>query len=609
MSTPSGPVLLRYSRVREGGVAMLGLDEQPVWPIRNEEELAALELSAESFGLHLREVEPDGRLPVLRSELVAGIGTDAEVDREGRLFANLTRRRYARLVGVSDLALTPDARVVVLSVKDITLASLEELFRHAVKLGGLGVLLLYDDLVRDRIQVLSRAAAGLLPLVGRGGPSWIAPGNDLPRSANGLMFANADTALGAMQSGASLLGLLAHSDGLDADLGEGTVLCSAPWRAPSALRLAPNCVITQFCTRRQQLVSQARDSGRLLSPDVLDCRVAIFLICFGVLAEESLTDPTLGLLRALVHNPRLGATITAWDAVLPSFVDLFRISGKLLSGISVGASAVETSLASGDRLRLLVLGDPDVALAQTAHSDAMLKTASQLEKAQCTNRHVVGREDRWRGRVRMFESLVTRAEERSSDPQRTALALSELKACSLKQGRWTGSDVIKLTEVMLPVLLATVPMPHILLAGTAAPRFVPSKSRCFSCERALRVFVWDAKSVDAVPRICGLCARCTVVVDAEAEEAVASGDAIWRPFSIERGVLTVTPQLLNRAAGIAIWIKTPDGKKHTRILERVSTSCTLPCVRGVSVVSLYALLEDGQLLLNRAMLDHRTLQA
>ena len=113
----------------------------------------------------------------------------------------------------------------------------------------------------------------------------------LHRFAAPLRTATAQAVRGAMGEGAGVLVVNSHGDGVDIFLGQSLALCPLDRSAAEAdRRRAPSCCVRDFCHRFGQPTEQITGTDRVMSPDDVRARVALFDVCYGVLAADSIID-------------------------------------------------------------------------------------------------------------------------------------------------------------------------------------------------------------------------------------------------------------------------------------------------------------------------------
>jgi hypothetical protein len=183
----------------------------------------------------------------------------------------------------------------------------------------------------------------------------------------------------ALQSGASLLNILTHSDGIDAYLGPKTV-CPMN-RIPFSVKKdrLPSCQVSGTCHRHNMPIQDALRSDLLFPPEMIIARILVWQVCWGLLTQQATIDPLWGIGLRLLQHTALGAVITPWQAVLADYDSLDDLARRICSGLSVGDALSEFMRSGAARrsgLNMCLLGDPKVRLpiqSSAARSDRPIK--------------------------------------------------------------------------------------------------------------------------------------------------------------------------------------------------------------------------------------------
>ncbi|HYE28443.1 MAG TPA: hypothetical protein VEA61_09450 [Allosphingosinicella sp.] len=343
-------------------------DGEPVWPLRDFSDLEALETLAGILGGRVELVDDavPGR-PRAEGDAVIALGGDCAA--EAALYAHLTGRRLGEAASLEQLAALPAPAVVVTAYDQVDETLLDLLYNQSTQdAPGLVFAFPGDDLRR---QILARAAAlrlspsetqvrriDLFPLhrEGAAGGAAVLDGDSDPQDYRD-----------ALAAGAALLTLSTHSDGIDAQLRPGLVLCGLrDDDVDAAADLAPSCVRTGLCHRRERPIAEARAAGELF--DAGDVAAGVFVqdVCWGLYPAPGVQSPRWALSRRLLESFRVGALLTTWEIVGQTAHTCDRLFDELTAGRPLG-SALGAFLRSDESVRaghrLCLVGDPAIRIA------------------------------------------------------------------------------------------------------------------------------------------------------------------------------------------------------------------------------------------------------
>ncbi|WP_172331655.1 hypothetical protein [Mangrovicoccus sp. HB161399] len=231
-----------------------------------------------------------------------------------------------------------------------------------------------------------------------------APTRDLDSSAR-------KARLTSVQMGADLLSLTGHSDGFDADLGHGLVLCGVnPEAQDCSVERAPRCVHTGQCHRHQIVhdvpddpwsIGRAAASGTLVPARLLVAKVFTFYSCWGILPNAHYCDPKWGLMAEILSGCSVGTVITTWKQEFIDVEAANEANQALQAGRSVGQAAAIYNHhlgATAKGSRVVVLGDPEAQLAQNPSitSSHVRQSNSKCEKAIDSPSNINSYSDFWK---------------------------------------------------------------------------------------------------------------------------------------------------------------------------------------------------------------------
>ena len=349
----------------------------PVWAV-DDAELKQLRETLALFGVAVAEVEAAATTAEPHGPgLVVAVGK-AAAD-AARLYAHLTRRSWTQVDRIGDLPGSNDFDVLVTQENCLTPEVLDSIYAPGRETAP--GLVQAADPQRLRMQVLSRTAAA-----GHPGDRPCRQVDYVPSRAGGLAESADRASMGAAASpgellawltaGQTVLTVVTHSDGIDAELGQHWVLCpmDEAW-ATSSSASPPTCWHTKHCYRLRRPVEGLHRSGRLLHPSAIASRAFILNACSVVMPTDGATDPVFGIASRLVESTRLGALFTSWRSVVGRQDSADQLAAHLMAGESAGTALAlhnsqQASLASGHRLCLF--GDPAMRAVEPSGSTGVL---------------------------------------------------------------------------------------------------------------------------------------------------------------------------------------------------------------------------------------------
>lgn len=341
----------------------------PVWPVDDDTCAALLEI-APSWGFDLVEVDRVDRVhstgatdPEQSGGLGMVVGVGLESAPHAALYAHLTGRRWMVVEDLDELP-DPDHVAIVLGEGlELTSRALDALYDPRLERAvGLLISESQDDMRR---LVRTRAVTMRMGGDGRSRRVDIVPGSPMVQRDDdtaAVLGAGADTARlrAALSDARAVTTVFTHSDGLDADLGPGNILCPVdeawqqPWERP------PTCRATSFCYRAGGPTSSV--ASQLIHPSALAARVLVFNTCVGITPADSNVAARYGLGVRLAANHRVGALITSWRPTIGTYRSSIPLTRLLLSGTSLGAAVAASNRLHdelGTGLRFCLVGDPE----------------------------------------------------------------------------------------------------------------------------------------------------------------------------------------------------------------------------------------------------------
>lgn len=503
------------------GECLVAADGAPVWPVRSDDDCAALELLTTVFGGRLERV-PAGKGVARRlsKEDVVALGPDA--DSAALLHAHLTRRRFRTALDLDTLKQTMCPAVVVTTPEHLSIELLEWLYSHdgrsapGIICGERGEPL--------RKQVLVRAAAAALC-----GPLKVARSDIFPTLPIGAIRGQGFEVLGsespaserreALARGAGVLTIMTHSDGVDAFMGTDLSVCAMEQMANDiSLPAAPRCRLTAFCHRHETPVSQAVRSGAVFPPEAIAARVFVWDVCFGVMPTGSPVDPRWGIGVRLLESAGIGAILTTWRIVLSSPERVRRVSRAVASGVPVGIAVARFNASRVSRARhhrICLLGDPRVRLPAARVQERAPARPKRL-------RHSTAAESEQLPQVALLRLCMTDAKLRAASGPRGMFASRALEAIEGFEVAASKGVPIAALDPQLGNEMRAAVLDYALSRGKLLENWTPfarsfrvTTSRpCPVCDRQAETLQAVMRPSRVYARRLVLCALCGVLEDA-----------------------------------------------------------------------------------------------
>ncbi|MCY1010182.1 hypothetical protein OV079_32375 [Nannocystis pusilla] len=300
-------------------------------------------------------------------ELVVGLGVGAF--EHARLYAHLTGRACEFAEDLERLAAFPEAAVVVTTYAFVDERLLDQLYDRYPLTSAPGLIFSYDDADLS-LQVLTRAAAlhcshrhfeyrrvDINTNIEFG--AHMAP----EFSIVGAQATPAEFRR-ALASNAGLLTLYSHSDGIDAYLRDGLVLCPMEG-ADLDVQPAPSCVVTGYCQRCSRPMSEVLGTETLLHPRAVKAHVLVYCVCWGLYPSQHMYSPAYALSRRLLESFTVGALVTSWEINIQRLPLTARLFHDVARGLPLGealARHLSSPEARGNYHKLCLIGDPGVRL-------------------------------------------------------------------------------------------------------------------------------------------------------------------------------------------------------------------------------------------------------
>jgi hypothetical protein len=341
-------------------------DGQPIWPVRDTADEAALRALLATIGGTLNWVDGGPGRSERGPELVVGLGNGSEEAAE--LYGQLTGRRVKLLSRHQQLFAHDQVDVLVCSWAELTFALLETLEDYGRQIRPVGLIVAGSrEALRHQVLIRSATSRVCYPPVSRA----VLIGSQADADGFGTEAEGLRTLVGkfsraarrsALESRPAVLGVFGHGDGLDMQFGDDHVLCPLAEAglvdSPGARAL--DCVDGGHCYRLGRPLGEALTDERLVSPSEIQCRLAVLWTCFAIPATRSLVKPEVSLLRPVIDSPTVGAAFATWGVALQNATNLRRFVDHSLGTSTLGALMswfyADETLSGGTRACLF--GDP-----------------------------------------------------------------------------------------------------------------------------------------------------------------------------------------------------------------------------------------------------------
>lgn len=196
-----------------------------------------------------------------------------------------------------------------------------------------------------------------------------------------------------LASGASILSIVGHSDGISLDISHRSVLCPFVSSPAAEGELRPTCQVMGRCTKFpiQPSMAEAQAASWILSLHTLRAEIGVISTCAAVRLRDGVIDPAYGLAASLLSQAAFGAIITTWRKE-PGTDDgshLNSLINDLSGGAMVGVATAllnRSAFCARSGIKFCVVGDPCFALAN-APDYAQLPEVSEDASKQAESAH------------------------------------------------------------------------------------------------------------------------------------------------------------------------------------------------------------------------------
>lgn len=167
-----------------------------------------------------------------------------------------------------------------------------------------------------------------------------------------------DKYIASLKRKTSLLGVLTHSDGVDAFLKPSLTLCPFTDEIPDSKVNQPHCIITGNCIRHSVKIETAKKNELLFHPKLINCSLLILGTCHGFVLPHSTTHQDFSLINSLIKNPHIKIIITTVGVALLKQSDVEILMSFLLTEKNIGFAVSKfNSSEDGKRLKFIIIGD------------------------------------------------------------------------------------------------------------------------------------------------------------------------------------------------------------------------------------------------------------
>jgi hypothetical protein len=461
---------------------------EPVWPVRNEEELNALKKTAEIFSFSIEQTDGIPNRSVPLNEFVVAWGE--EISEEASLYAHLTQRNFIKVNNLEELKKSVFPSVLVISFDNVTYKLLQYLYSE-VKSSAPGLIISYVP-DKFRIQVLSKSAASRfqnssdtyrVDIYATSRVNQFNTGNyEIYGSA-----ATSEVLLKAISKEKNMLNIITHSDGIDAYLGDLTV-CPETINNPYNKPNPPNCIVTGTCHRRKMPVEQARNLNLLLAPKQFKSKILVWMTCRGIRLRPSMIDPLWGLAPEFLDNPALGAVVTPWKIIFTRPEYLNALASLLSKGLPLGQAVAGFNQSKKNKeigLKLCLLGDPRIQFPESLETD-FIKNNLTLKNPENLSPKKIKELNFLRNYLRC---ISRKKEEKLVSSSLTALESLDQYEHLLSKGHDDLNSAAKLREDFIKVLLESGTEAIVEYVGLVKKlKLRKEKKKCFVCSSETEIY-------------------------------------------------------------------------------------------------------------------------
>lgn len=511
MTGPGNDVILA---IEAPSARFYQMDGRPVWPVRSARERDSLERMVSTLGGTVAFVDRADEAVLSGPELVVGLGVGAF--EHARLYAHLTGRACEFAEDLERLAAFPEAAVVVTTYAFVDERLLDQLYDRYPLTSAPGLIFSYDDADLS-LQVLTRAAAlhcshrhfeyrrvDINTNIEFG--AHMAP----EFSIVGAQATPAEFRR-ALASNAGLLTLYSHSDGIDAYLRDGLVLCPMEG-ADLDVQPAPSCVVTGYCQRCSRPMSEVLGTETLLHPRAVKAHVLVYCVCWGLYPSQHMYSPAYALSRRLLESFTVGALVTSWEINIQRLPLTARLFHDVARGLPLGealARHLSSPEARGNYHKLCLIGDPGVRLEPLDVPDPLAGVQAFQKPPTPSPRCFAG--------LALLRLMILRGHASEGRPDvaaRVTASAAEYEAMLVEGRRHDAALVDRFRHDMLDWLTSQDTM-----LSKNWGRFVdsiealPEKTPCSVCGRRTVARAFVLRIAGAVPRRETVCPSCGSVQD------------------------------------------------------------------------------------------------
>ncbi len=305
----------------------------------------------------------------------------------------------------------------------------------------------------------------------------------------------------ALESGADLLFISSHGDGVDVQLSTEATLCRTPQARPSAGTRAPRCVLTGHCHRHHVAIDEAAKRGNLQPAAGIQARMLVADICSGVLDHSAPVSPEFRLIDALVSEACIGAIVSTWKIGISNTERSLALSDLFASSATPGeALAIWNTRSATERLgnSYCLIGDPDLRLTPTSTWSLPSQAQDSIVPVLSNSRDYIT----W--------CLEHEVQQLQDDDVRACLveAIDAIKS----------NELSRIEKLLCQSVAALGNWTRIWIAHSRIHDLEETSSTCGSCGDLATSLRFD---LGGYKRDVAICARCGIVLDAPAGKSAA----------------------------------------------------------------------------------------
>ena len=320
----------------------------------------------------------------------------SEAVKASELYGSLTGRPHQTCENLKELTNVSGNDVVLCTTRYLTSSFMHSLCIHGDRIGMPGLICApsesaLEEVCRQRIRQIVQKRPNSNRRV------FVYTSLDFKMASRGSDIhvsraQSRETLPALLSSGADVLSIFGHSNGIDLALPDRQFACPFVTASAATDLLSPPCQSEGICLRFQNrpTIEAAREAGGVVPLSILRAQILFLASCGVVKVHDGCVDPSYGLAAALLRFADFGVLITTWrtEVTIPGCFN--SLINDLSSGMQAGQAVHRFNTSDvGKELgsSLCVVGDPCFALSNgdpfhpipTLGADHAKESAARLE--------------------------------------------------------------------------------------------------------------------------------------------------------------------------------------------------------------------------------------